>query len=198
VAIGTATARQRAGTTFDVGPLSQEEGHAMKQLKWVALASATGLMFLTALPAQAQTLGRPPGNPLGTPVLSPYLNLARGGNAAINYYGIVRPQQELRRDYQQLQQEILANQNALTTLDAGAVQLTTGHAARFFNYSHYYPVTYPLMEGGAAVAAPGIPLAPGLGAAGVRNRRLWDGRVRGNHLRHPNVWTGFGATRPIR
>src|SRR5207302_7614112 len=126
-------------------------GHAMKPLKWIALASVTGLLFLAAQPARAQAFGRPPGNPLGTPVLSPYLNLARGGNPAINYYGIVRPQQELRRDYQQLQQELLANQSALTTADPNVALLTTGHAARFFNYSHYYPVSYPLLEGGAAV-----------------------------------------------
>src|SRR5437868_12311218 len=126
----------------------------MKPPKWVALASVTGFVLLAGGPAHGQGVGRPPGNPLGTPVLSPYLNLARGGNAAINYYGIVRPQQELRRDYNQLQQELLTNQNALTTIDPGALQLTTGHAARFFNYSHYYPVTYPLLEGGSAVVAP--------------------------------------------
>ena len=181
---------------MDAGSASQEEGRAMKQLRWIALASVTGLMCLAVQPARAQTFGRPPGNPLGSPVLSPYLNLARGGNPAINYYGIVRPQQELRRDYQQLQQEILANQYALTTAETGAVQLTTGHAARFFNYSHYYPVTYPLLEGGAASAAPGVgaPIAPPFGAGTFGTGLFGATTTFGTRT----FGTGFGATRPIR
>ena len=76
---------------------------------------------------------------------------------------LFKPWSERKRNANQLQQELLANQTALTSAEAGALQLTTGHSARFFNYSHYYPVTYPLLEGGSAVVAPGLPVAPSIG-----------------------------------
>ncbi len=38
------------------------------------------------------------------PTVSPYLNLARPGQAATNYYGIVRPQVEANQAFQQIQQ----------------------------------------------------------------------------------------------
>lgn len=43
---------------------------------------------------------------LGRPTVSPYLNLFRGGNAAVNYYGLVRPQQEFRRNDLQFRSEL--------------------------------------------------------------------------------------------
>lgn len=52
--------------------------------------------------------GRPPGP--GTPgyraPVSPYLNLNRGGNQAINYYGLVRPQVEGTQALQSIEKQI--------------------------------------------------------------------------------------------
>ena len=42
--------------------------------------------------------------PLGRPAVSPYLNLLGMNSAAYNYYGIVRPQQQLYQQAQDLQQ----------------------------------------------------------------------------------------------
>jgi len=165
----------------------------MKSLICIALASVAGLTFPAAQAAQAQVFGRPPGNPLGTPALSPYLNLANRGNAAINYYGIVRPQQEFRRDYVQLQQELLATQSALTTTDPGVLQLTTGHASRFFNYGHYFPVTYPLLEGGSGAAISGLPIAPPIGTGSLGTGLYGNNTTLGR--RTPG--RGFGLALPI-
>src|SRR3954452_9353651 len=94
---------------------------------------------MTATDAFAQgqnsTVGRPPSL---QPTVSPYINLGRGGNAAINYFGIVRPQQQFQQSLGQLENRVL--QDETTPAEQGtAAQLTTGHVSTFFNYSHYYP-----------------------------------------------------------
>src|SRR4051794_3871339 len=40
------------------------------------------------------------------PVYSPYLNMNRPGSAATNYYGIVRPQMNAARNFQQINQAL--------------------------------------------------------------------------------------------
>ncbi len=46
-------------------------------------------------------------NPQGnSPTISPYINLLRGGNTGLNYYGLVRPQQDFAMQNQQLGQGI--------------------------------------------------------------------------------------------
>jgi len=92
-----------------------------------------------AAPARAQyPYVRPQTNPYNKPVVSPWINLNRGGNPAVNLYGLVQPQLETSSTLTQLQQQ----QQALAT---GAVALggnqnlpTTGHPTRFLNYSHYF------------------------------------------------------------
>src|SRR5438876_12440786 len=76
------------------------------------------------------------GRPGTGPTTSRYLNLLRGGNPAINYYGIIRPQTDLANSLLRLQgqQQLLGQENTL--LLNGALP-TTGHAARFFNYGGY-------------------------------------------------------------
>src|SRR5262245_31778220 len=66
---------------------------AMRRLLVSAVAVAALWGFVgEAAQAQFQRVGtRPQAGPLYRPPLSPYLNLARGGNPAINYYGLVRP-----------------------------------------------------------------------------------------------------------
>src|SRR5438552_10658299 len=74
--------------------------------------------------------------------ISPYLNLNRGGNAAINYYGLVRPQIETTRTLQNVEYQLqnsAANAAALpTTADPTIVTSTTGHPVMFLNSSHYF------------------------------------------------------------
>jgi hypothetical protein len=114
---------------------------------WLLIAGAGLGSFLVAQPVSAQQPGpyvRPqanPGNPYSQPVFSPYLNLGRNGtNPAIDYYGIVRPQQEFSSSIQQLQSQETAN---YATLAAGQYAtpggpLPTGIRSQYMNFSHYY------------------------------------------------------------
>ena len=113
-------------------------------MRWrVAAGFAVAVVCLGSDPVRGQA--PPPG-------YSPYLNLARPGNAGINYYGLVRPQIEIRGDLQQLQRNTTRLQTDLTQATGG--ELTTGHAAGFMYYGGYYP---SLGRGGApARTVPGV------------------------------------------
>jgi hypothetical protein len=124
----------------------------MRRWLYASLVAAGLAAALTPGRAAAQfipspgTFGRPPGNPMGTPTFSPYLNLGRGGNEALNYYGLVRPQVQAQQSIQQLQQQ----QYQLEQLQlAGMARTTglplpTGHPAMFGNYLQFYPATVGL------------------------------------------------------
>jgi hypothetical protein len=66
-------------------------------------AGIVGLIALIAPAVQAQPV--PPSIPQ-RPAFSPYLNLLRGGNPGLNYYGLVRPQLQLNEQYGQLQSRL--------------------------------------------------------------------------------------------
>lgn len=131
----------------------------MTRLTCVALA-ATGLIGLLGDgPASAQTpirpatgpYVRPQVNPYNTPAFSPYLNLGRAGSPAINYFGLVQPQQQFNSSIQQLQTQQLDTTNLLTTGTAAQGIPVTGVQAGYMNFSHYYgnrPV------GGSAIQRP--------------------------------------------
>ena len=71
----------------------------------IALALACG--FAAAAAAQTPPSGiAPGGSAVRRPVVSPYLNLLRGGNPAVNYAGLVRPEQQLYNNQTQLQGQI--------------------------------------------------------------------------------------------
>lgn len=122
------------------------------------------------------------------PTISPYLNMTRRGtNAAINYYGLVRPQIDTGRNLQQLQQQFqqldggALNQGTTTaTPDAGSM-LATGHPVAFMNYAAYFPL-YARGAGG------GMPLrgntgglgGVGMGGAGIGTGGVGIGIVGGN------------------
>src|SRR5207249_2351287 len=82
------------------------------------------------------------------PGVSPYLGLLAGGNPAVNYYSIVRPQMEFRSAIAGLQMQqgldTPANVDPTDPLGPGV----SGHPAYFDNLSHYYPVAGPLGRGG--------------------------------------------------
>jgi hypothetical protein len=95
-------------------------------------------LFLASSMVDAQPPAPRPPARQSTPSFSPYLNLLRGGNPAINYYGLVRPELEFRGAIRQLQQQVetIPGQG----LPAAAGQLPpTGHPVQFMNLSHYYP-----------------------------------------------------------
>ena len=105
----------------------------MKRMQWCFAGIA---LLLAAWTAQAQEpYSHPPASSYASPPLSPYLNLVRGGNAAVNYYGLVRPQIDSQRALQQLQQ------NAASLPSGGLSMESTpnsGHPVQFMNFSHYF------------------------------------------------------------
>jgi hypothetical protein len=117
----------------------------VKSFLYGAVLTASVLAGVT--PAGAQQLGapgnfgQPPANPFGNPAISPFLNLNRGGNPAINYFGIVQPQLQTSQSLQQLQQgQMSLEQNAMYgQTGTGAFGSMTGHPAVFMNTLHYYP-----------------------------------------------------------
>jgi hypothetical protein len=107
--------------------------------RWLTLLAVT-VILCAVLPTTAHAqiglgLGRPVTNPLGTPVVSPYLNLLRGGNPAINYYGIVRPLENLEN----------FEQAALTqpAVDPNRPANVSGYNTRFMSYGGYFGTIRP-------------------------------------------------------
>ena len=108
-------------------------------------AGLIAMLFLgTGVNAQPPIGSYTPPQVNPNPAFSPYLNLNRGNNPAINYFGVVRPQFENQQAIQQLQQQFQGTQGMMpgqggpvATEDIGP----TGHRmGGFFNYSHYYPL----------------------------------------------------------
>jgi hypothetical protein len=82
--------------------------------------------------------------PAYRPPVSPYLNLVnRGDSAAINYYGIVRPELRIQAQAQQFSQQVRNLQGEIDEVEARRPQRAAdpagGTQRYFFNYSHYYP-----------------------------------------------------------
>ena len=96
------------------------------------------VLFVVACPASAQP--QPGRGPVRAPAFSPYLNLVtRGNNPTINYFGIVRPGQQLQMQTNQLQQQLAQTSQSITSgLGSSNDQLTTGRGATFGYYSHYF------------------------------------------------------------
>jgi len=107
-------------------------------MKSAILLAAVGLVLLIAA---SEVRGQGPGRPGGftaPPGYSPYLNLLRPGtNPAINYYGLVRPQQQFARSMQIVQGELM-NQSTTGDLQSDGGAPTTGHSIYFLNYGGYF------------------------------------------------------------
>jgi hypothetical protein len=117
------------------------------KMRWHVLGCLIALYIAEPLWAQA-----PGFNPSARPTFSPWLNLnRRGSNAAVNYYGIIRPQVNFSNSIQQLQQEVALPPTEATT--AGSELPATGHVAGFLNHNKYF-----MNRGG--VSASGATSAP--------------------------------------
>ena len=105
------------------------------------------------------------------PAFSPYLNLLRGGiNPAINYYGLVRPQQFFQQQALSLQQQVNQNNFAIQSLGTSSLASQqpmlpyTGHPVVFNSFSGYFN-NLPI-GGGRGVGVGGSPAfitPPGFG-----------------------------------
>jgi hypothetical protein len=132
--------------------------HAMKRLL-LPVAVAVLACLPAAARAQVAGLGQPVTNPLGRPVVSPYLNLLRGGNPAINYYGLVRPLENLEA----FEQAALTQPSALGLGDPNRPANVSGYNTRYMSYNQYFgtirPAPVPRVTAGPA--ATGGPYRPG-------------------------------------
>jgi len=111
---------------------------------FLLLVLAAGAILESSTAIHAQPL--PPSQPQ-RPTFSPYLNMLRGGNPALNYFGLVRPQQELNQQLGQLQTRMsLASrefQDLEQQVQSGAGQYNpylpmTGNVARFNDLGNYF------------------------------------------------------------
>jgi hypothetical protein len=117
------------------------------------VAALTGCVLL-ATASQAQFPGAPPGGFGGPgggfgggyggyggynrPAVSPYLNLNRGGDPAINYYGLVRPQLQYNRALQNVGNDINFLESNLAAAQAQQQPAQTGHGASFMTQYQYF------------------------------------------------------------
>jgi hypothetical protein len=165
-------------------------------------ALALGLLFSSAAGAARAQFPQFPAfspsvNPSQRPIISPYLNLInRGGDPAINYYGLVRPQFNFQNAENLLQREVNVAQQ---TADLGAQQgiinrnlPPTGHRVGFQTQYRFFQTFnrgaggggYGGYAGGYTGAGFGTGLLPTQGAAvtqggtGFQTDRGGTGRTR--------------------
>lgn len=143
-----------------------------------------------------------PGFQNPRPTFSPYLNLTRPGNVSTNYYGLVRPQLDANRNFQNLMGTNAAfgnvrqggdgqdfiDPNAQMYVDPAA-GLQTGHSSTWFYTSTYFPPPGARM--------PVIPYTPGGQAFGGGNNAAFN-RNGNNNIAQPfsNASRG-GSNRPL-
>ncbi len=143
----------------------------MKRLVLAAIAIVGIAGFGAAGPAKAQAFRpvlpgaqNPYGNPYGGgPAISPYLNLLQRGNPAVNYYGLVRPQQGVNSALNSLEQQVTASRVAQTAAENLSVP-STGHPIYFQNYQRFFLNTgavAPFQNVGATVGASGASSSTG-------------------------------------
>ncbi len=114
----------------------------------VCLGAAVLLLSATRADAQFQTYASPLSARYQSPYasrpasVSPYINLI-GRNPVVNYFGIVRPQLEVRKTQAQQSQAIQTLSRQLQGAEPKSPDVwslpKTGHTAYFNNFSHYYP-----------------------------------------------------------
>jgi hypothetical protein len=136
------------------------------------LVAAAVMLALVAAPCAAQPPGYAPGGvglpPFASrPTVSPYLNLLRsGGSPALNYYTLVRPQNQFYRSISQMQQDIGANAQEINSLQqtptaTGMQMRPTGFVAGFMTQSHYF------MNLGGAAGGQGLRPGQSIGTPGM-------------------------------
>lgn len=110
----------------------------MGWVRWMVLPALAALV-MTTQHADAQLPLRPGITPNTQPTYSPYLNLLRG-SAALNYYGIVRPQFQMANTLNALQAEVARNRDLILSGPTSGTSgdLVTGHSAAFLNYGGYF------------------------------------------------------------
>jgi hypothetical protein len=152
--------------------------------RWFQTATIGALAALLAALGSGQALAQYPpyggaGNPNSGPSVSPYLLLNRPGNSAgVNYYGLVKPQQDFRNAFRGIQQQFGAQQAQQAT-DPRTGLPNTGHVAMFLNTGGYFLNMSPGMGGMAGGFGAGMAGRQGAGAGMVGRQMPTSGGVRG-------------------
>jgi hypothetical protein len=129
-------------------------------------ALAATILLLGSAGAWAQP--QPAMGPARSPSFSPYLNLlSRGATPAVNYFGIIRPGQQLAQQQTALQQQLAQTNQTLNSAATGAANdtLFTGRGATFGFYSHYFNNS-PAAGGGLGGFAGGSRASGGFAGGG--------------------------------
>jgi hypothetical protein len=123
------------------------------------------------------------------PSVSPFLNLLRPGNSALNYYGDVRPQQRYNTAISTLQAETNQLATDVYQQPGAGLGINTGHPSQFLNYQRFFLTTTAtpgfgqqrqLGAGAAGLAPPrGGGLTGAYGATGGFGRGGFGGGARG-------------------
>jgi len=104
-------------------------------VRLAAALAATAAIFASPV------VGQPPPPLSGgapRPAYSPYLNLTRpGGGPSQNYFGLVRPELDIRNNVYQLHRDTQALAIGLAT-PAQSPELETGHATGYMTHLRYY------------------------------------------------------------
>jgi hypothetical protein len=109
-----------------------------------------------ARPVHAQAYVPPQASPYGTGGISPFVNMLRPGNPAVNYYGLVQPQIQANQQFGQLQQQtqqLARGQASLVAPPTNQAQTPTGHATGFMQHGHYFMTTGIGRQGNNQTAA---------------------------------------------
>ena len=125
--------------------------------KYVRLAVAVLVWGFLTTACQAQFNPRF-GTGAPGPAVSPYLNLQRGGNPAINYYGLVRPQIAAARAFEALGTEV-------NNLEASSQVSQTGNRSSFMTQGRYF-----MNNGGPGAPRTGATTGTQTGTAPKRGR----------------------------
>jgi hypothetical protein len=125
----------------------------MKHFVLAPLASFAGLLVLAAAPASAQMnypIGPPAYGPNFSPMLSPYLNLLRGGDPAANYFLGVVPEYQRRINarafgaaIQSLDQRVENPPATPEELELYTPLKSTGHGTAFNTTLNYFNTATP-------------------------------------------------------
>ena len=121
--------------------------------------------FLALLVLVVVSVGEASAQPLpramGSPAVSPFLNLARPGSPGLNYFDLVRPQMQTETFMQQQLALQQAGLNPANVNDPNAPLAATGNTVRFQSQAAYFGTIRP---------TPVAPL-PVSGLAGQRTTR---------------------------
>jgi hypothetical protein len=147
--------------------------HLILPLTCLVLLSSGSAQAQFPVPVVAPSVGG--AAPFARPTVSPYLNLLRSNSPVLNYYGLVRPELQMRAAEQHLRRDVGRVQRTVQGWNEqrsdDAQSLRSGHSARFGSDLRGTDqiVTITLRERRLSALAEDAPLNRRLPASGHRS-----------------------------